>query len=614
MLFSITIRAMASELYPLPLSSLARRLVRELRAGGPVYGMARSAIWTPDPARDLSTTHFGQPMGTPLGPASGPHTQLAQNLVLCFLGGARFMELKTVQILDQLVIPRPCIHVPHVGYNVEWSQELRIGESLREYAKGWILCHLAARELGLSPDLVFDMSLGYDLAGIQSEPMHAFISSLLDAHELLDELLAELPPELRVEVPGQISRSVTLSTFHGCPADEIEAIAAHCLRAHGLHTIVKLNPTLLGLEGVQGLLHQRLGYTQIQLDPAAFEKDLRWEQLERMIPRLQELAGQQGVGLGVKFSNTLVCRSPDPPFGEGEMYLSGPPLHVLAISLAARFAAQFPGLPISFSAGVDAQNFPALVQTGISPVTTCTDLLKGKGYGRLCAYLRGLEARLAEQGHSGLEPFVDGRVQACADLALRDPRYSRAQNSVAPKKVGSELVLLDCLTCDKCIPVCPNAAIFAFDLPTRPLPGGRLSWREGLLHAEEGPPVEVKRRHQIGITVDACNRCGQCDPVCPEDGGPFATKPNLFLDPRAWDEHPDRDGFLFEGQALLWRRGGQQLRWDPSTRTLSLATGSLRLGEDDSPHCTGSGEISRADLHLLTLLTTALRTAWSTGD
>lgn len=605
---------MASELYPLPLPTLARRLVRELRGRGPVYGLARSAIWSPDPARDLSTAHFGQPMATPLGPASGPHTQLAQNLVLCFLGGARFMELKTVQILDQLVIPRPCIHVPNVGYNVEWSQELRLAESLREYAKGWILCHLAARELGLSTDLVFDMSLGYDLAGIQSETMQGFIRSLLDARPLLDELLAELPPELRVQVPAQISRSVTLSTFHGCPADEIEAIAAHCLQAHGLHTIVKLNPTLLGLGGVQAILHDRLGYNQIQLDPLAFDKDLRWEQLEAMIPRLVEIARQQGVGLGVKFSNTLVCRSPDAPFAEGEMYLSGPPLHVLALSLAARFSAKFPGLPISFSAGVDAQNFPGLVQTGISPVTTCTDLLKGKGYGRLCTYLRGLEGQMADHGLGRLEQFVDGRVQACADVALRDPRYSRAQNSTAPKKVGSALVLLDCLTCDKCIPVCPNAAIFAFDLPTQPLPGGRLRWRDGQLEESDGPSIEVKRRHQIGITVDACNRCGQCDPVCPEDGGPFATKPNLFLDRRAWAEHPDRDGFLFEGEALLWRRGDELLRWDAGQGTLTLATGSLCLGQNDSPHCSGSGSISRADLHLLTLLTTALRTDWLNGD
>lgn len=604
---------MPSALYPIPLRTLAGRLVRELRAEGAVYGMDRSAIWTPVPRCDLSTTHFGQPLATPLGPASGPHTQLAQNIVLAFLAGARFIELKTVQILDELEIPRPCIYVPHVGYNVEWSQELRVAESLREYAKAWILCHLAARELGLRPDVVFDMSLGYDLAGIQGETISGFIRSMKDARPLLDELLAELPEALRVEVPSRISQTVTLSTFHGCPAEQIEAIAACCLRDHGLHTIVKLNPTLLGLDEASSILHDRLGYTEIELDPAAFENDLRWEQLEAMIPRLTALAVQHERGLGVKFSNTLVCRSPQTPFGPGEMYLSGPPLHVLALRLAARFSSRFPGLPISFSAGIDAKNFPQVVKSGISPVTTCTDLLKGKGYARLCTYLRGLESQMEGAGAHRLADHVDGMVQPIADAALTQTRYSKSENRTPPRKVGTSLVLLDCLTCDKCIPICPNAAIFPFDLPTDPLPGGHLAWREGRLQTTEGPALAVTRRHQIGITVDACNLCGQCDPICPEDGGPFATKPNLFLDPRAWTEHPDRDGFLFEGESLLWRRGGHILAWDPRGRTLTLPTGHLHIHDDGTNECSGAGEISRSDLHLLMLLSTALRTAWASG-
>ena len=46
------------------------------------------------------------------------------------------MELKTVQVLDELQIPRPCIDMQTVGYNVEWSQELRVEQSLHEYVKG----------------------------------------------------------------------------------------------------------------------------------------------------------------------------------------------------------------------------------------------------------------------------------------------------------------------------------------------------------------------------------------------------------------------------------------------------------------------------------------------
>ncbi|MFZ5475247.1 MAG: glutamate synthase [Myxococcota bacterium] len=591
---------MVPELYPLPIATLAGRLVREIDAGGPIYGLPRAAVWTPDPTRDLSCTHFGERMATPLGPASGPHTQLAQNIVLCWLGGARFVELKTVQVLDELRIPRPCIHVPHAGWNVEWSQELRVEESAREYVKAWYLVHLAARRLGLPVDTVFDMSLGYDLAGVSGEKIAGFVATLADATKVLDALRAELPPELRIDVPARISRSVTLSTFHGCPADQIEAIAACCMERHGLHTIVKLNPTLLGLDGVARILHDRLGYTRVRLDPRAFEKDLRWEQLLDMVPRLSRRAAVCGVGFGVKFTNTLVCRSSDAPFGDGEVYLSGPPLHALAMTLAARFMATFPGIPVSFSAGVDATNFPDVVATGIRPVTTCTDLLKGKGYAKLCAYLRGLERRMP---CDRLADYAVADPAAYAEAVAGDPRY---RDGAGPKKVGSRLALLDCLTCDKCVPVCPNAAIFVFDLPD--LDGGRVCWGERV-EVTTGPPVKVTRRHQIAILADACNQCGQCDVICPEDGGPFATKPVLFLDARAWDDHPGRDGFRFDGDALLWRRRGAVMRWERDTVT--VAGGTLTFRDGAPVASTGAGAVALADVALLRHLVTGLRTAWS---
>ena len=52
---------------------------------------------------------FGHTVAAPLGVAAGPHTQLAQNIVASWLCGARFIELKTVQILDEIEVSRPCI-------------------------------------------------------------------------------------------------------------------------------------------------------------------------------------------------------------------------------------------------------------------------------------------------------------------------------------------------------------------------------------------------------------------------------------------------------------------------------------------------------------------------
>ena len=99
-----------------------------------------------------------------------------QNIVLSWLAGSRIIELKTVQIIDELKIPRPCIDATNVGYNVEWSQELKLEESLREYVGAAMLIEIlkaaAFSGEGTRPPRtrrrIFDMSVGYDLEGIRS--------------------------------------------------------------------------------------------------------------------------------------------------------------------------------------------------------------------------------------------------------------------------------------------------------------------------------------------------------------------------------------------------------------------------------------------------------------
>lgn len=594
------------DLYAIPFATLVARLERELAGAGSVYQVPRRDWWTPDPDRDISITHLGQRVATPLGPASGPHTQLAQNIVAAYLAGARFMELKTVQINDELVIPRPCIHAPHLGYNVEWSQELRVHQSAREYAKAWLLVHMlaSAQGPGLWPGAgaVFDLSLGYDLAGVESDKIRNFVSSLRQAKELLDELRAELPASLgrwrEVPCPETVVDSVTLSTFHGCPAAEIESIAAQTL-GWGLHTVIKLNPTLYGHDRVRALL-DRGGYDFVSLDPAAFEKDLDWAALLDMLPRLRARAAARGLELGVKFSNTLVMSSPEPPFEAGEMYLSGPPLHMIALALASELrAATDPALAITFSAGVDQHNFADCVAAGLQPVTVCTDLLKTRGYARLSRYLRALELRMAEAGAASVEDLRrDASDDALRELAARvaaDPRYHRARNHKLPRKVGSELALLDCLSCDKCIPVCPNLANFAIHVPTGEHDPGAVSWRDGELTLRPGEALVIAKSHQIGNTAEACNLCGNCDTWCPEDGGPHLAKPNLFISRRAFDEHPERDGFCLaeDRSAITWRRAGQLYTYTPGDplATLELDGGRLELRGDVPESGEGRGEL-----------------------
>src|SRR6185436_18887542 len=96
----------------------------------------------PTSSPDLSVRFHDRVAGNASGPASGPQTQMAQNLVLSWLGGGRIMELKTVQVNDELKISRPCIDAANIGYNVEWSQELRVAESLEQYVAGAMLIHM----------------------------------------------------------------------------------------------------------------------------------------------------------------------------------------------------------------------------------------------------------------------------------------------------------------------------------------------------------------------------------------------------------------------------------------------------------------------------------------
>src|ERR1035438_6842390 len=104
-----------AELKPIPFPLLVRRAFREFEQEGKIFDLPRDKWFRGIPGIDLSVDYHGHHASTPLGPAAGPHGQLAQNIVLGWLGGSRIIELKTVQILDELRVPRPCIDAANVG-------------------------------------------------------------------------------------------------------------------------------------------------------------------------------------------------------------------------------------------------------------------------------------------------------------------------------------------------------------------------------------------------------------------------------------------------------------------------------------------------------------------
>ena len=257
-------------LTPMSLATLLGRIEHEWATRKKIFDLPNARIWKPDPAVDLSFEFLGRACATPIGPAAGPHSQLAENIVLSWLGGSRLFELKTVQILDELVIARPCIDMQTIGYNIEWSQELLVHQSLTEYVKASMLIEILqqweplAEFIGPEPGPhVFDMSVGYDLAGISSDKVAGFIRGMKNASSEIDALRSELRGQWAqfadFDFTPQIADTLTLSTFHGCPPEEIESITKHLIDEHDLDVIVKLNPTLLGYETVAAIVNDELG-------------------------------------------------------------------------------------------------------------------------------------------------------------------------------------------------------------------------------------------------------------------------------------------------------------------------------------------------------------------
>lgn len=111
---------MTDHMTPIPFDQLMRWILAE-RKNGSIFGVRRPFRPAPGQALDL----FGERLETPFGPAAGPHTQLAQNLIAAYYAGSRFFELKTVQIMDgeelARCVPKPCIHAVDECYNCEWS-------------------------------------------------------------------------------------------------------------------------------------------------------------------------------------------------------------------------------------------------------------------------------------------------------------------------------------------------------------------------------------------------------------------------------------------------------------------------------------------------------------
>ena len=564
----------------IPFGQLTEWILNEYKKTGQVFGIQKAYV--ADQSKTIEI--FGRKLENPVGPAAGPHTQLAQNLVAAYVAGARFFELKTVQKMDgpelSACIPKPCIVAEDEAYNCEWSTELYVPQAMAEYIKGWILIHVIAKEFGLgSPDgFQFNMSCGSNLEGIKDKKIDDFIEGLKDAGDtaifkeckqwLLEHisLFEHVTKEDIEAVPAEICNSITLSTMHGCPPQEIENIVTYLLKEKHINTYVKCNPTLLGYEFVRKAMDD-LGYDYMAFTDFHFKDDLQYEDAVPMLKRLLETASQEGLSFGVKLTNTFPVDIKRQELPGEEMYMSGKALFPLSISVASRLAESFDGkLPMSFSGGADQKNIDQIVGCGIWPVTVATVLLKPGGYKWLTRIAE--KADTCEIGKCG-EVQVE-TLKKLAEDSLTDAHYQKTVKKAAAKQTEEKSPLLDCLkkkdapkvkeftrhkrVCGNCADVCPNRANVLIEVPEMEL--------LQILHIDY-----------------MCNECGNCRSFCQYAGAPYKDKFTLFATEEDMEDSTN-NGFTVldaETKEVLVRIGDRQekVKADQPSEILNEDLGKL---------------------------------------
>ncbi len=442
---------MSELMTPIPFRELMTWITTEYRRDGAVFGVHK-----PYKAGVKKLPIFGEAIETPFGPAAGPNTQLAQNIIAGYFAGARFFELKTVQKMDgadlAACINRPCILAEDECYNCEWSTELYVQQAFEEYVKAWCALKIMAKVYGLGDPngFVFNMSVGYDLAGIQGEKIDTFLNGMVDASKtpIFQECIAVLKEFFPGEsdyidtITPHVSGSVTVSTLHGCPPDEIERIASYLLEKKHLHTFVKCNPTILGYETARSILDS-MGYDYIAFDDHHFKEDLQYADAVPMFHRLQALADKEGLEFGLKLSNTFPVDVKAGELPSEEMYMAGKSLFPLTTTMAAMMAKEFGGkLRLSYAGGADAFNIDKLFACGIWPITMATTELKPGGYQRFTQIGDKL-------GALDFKPFtgVDVVGIEALSLAARSDKYHvKAIKPLPRRKLYDKVPLLDCFT------------------------------------------------------------------------------------------------------------------------------------------------------------------------
>jgi putative selenate reductase len=520
---------MSDKMRPMPFKDLLLQSIMEYREQGSLFYVP---VVITEKANAKAVIN-GKAVETPIGPAAGPHTQLAQNILAAYAAGARYFELKTVQVLDgeALGIKKPCIYVEDEAYNTEWSSELTAYEAMGEYIKAWYLLKLLIKEfeLGDTEGFVFNMSVGYNLEGIQSEKIDYFLEHMKEAKdtpifkECIKEtcqnisLFQKVTKEYAESIDSCVCDTVTLSTMHGCPVEEIEGITTYLLKEKALNTYLKCNPTLLGYEAIRSIL-DTMGYDDITFGREGFEQDMSLETAVELIIRLKQFGAAQNREFGIKLTNTFPVKINKNQLEGEDMYMSGAALYPITIGVAAVLskalaqkndsdgknksdsqkltsADELPDIRFSYSGGADENNISHIYEAGIYPITVSTILLKRGGYHNLIKLNKALNGHKPENfGVINID-----RLITLAEKAKSDRNYYKSSKNNKPQIKGEYSAC--CSKCRHCVDVCPNRANFVL---------------------EEGNKKYTL--HRDGL----CNECGNCMYFCIMGHKPYQEKFTVF--------------------------------------------------------------------------------------
>ncbi len=477
----------------------------------------------------------------PIGPAAGPHTQMAGNIVAAYAAGASYFELKTVQILEgeELQIKKPCIYVGHEVFNTEWSTELTVEEAQNEYIKAYLLIMILAKEfnLGTKNSIHFIMSVGYDLEGIKSLKVDTFLNNMIDARNTAEwkndieyvkenlNLFQNIKEEYIENISPNICNTVTLSTMHGCKSDEIEKIALYLINEKNLNTYIKMNPTLAGKEKIQEILAYK-GYKNIHFKNEIFEKDITLENAVEMIKNVKKEADKKGNEFGIKLTNTFPVIIENNELDGEDMYMSGPALYPISIYVAYLLAEKFQGeIPISYSGGIDVSNISEILDTGIKPVTLSSFLLKQGGYKNITRLVEKIDSWKEKKS---IDADLLKKISEDAEINMK---YDWKETKI--RKTNCKEYSSLCSVCNNCVDVCPNRA---------------------------NVKVTIEDKKYVVHRDRLCNECGCCTFSCAMGHIPYKEKIMLTENEKQFE--------ICNGSKVLYIKNEGKYKFDEHTEKI----------------------------------------------